>query len=128
MNLYIQRFSDGCSVDPVSLLPLLPLWLRRELLAKLPIADVCVPEEGPFIHGMDTEKVWKRLDPEIDLVWLEWDLEYLVSYIILSAKHLVVDMDRWHTPSFTIIDWFAKALLTVIATCTTEDYPYHRKK
>lgn len=46
---------------PASSLALLPLSLRQELLINLPIADVCMLEESPFVHGMDMEDFWKGL-------------------------------------------------------------------
>ena len=46
---------------PANYLALLPLSLRRELLTKLPIADVCRLEEGPFVQGIDMEDYWSCL-------------------------------------------------------------------
>ena len=46
---------------PASSRALLPLSLRQELLINLPIADVCMLEESPFVHGMDMEDFWKGL-------------------------------------------------------------------
>ena len=46
---------------PASSLALLPLSLRQELLINLPIADVCMLEESPFVHGIDMEDFWKGL-------------------------------------------------------------------
>ena len=51
---------------PANYLALLPLSLRRELLTKLPIADVCLLEEGPFVQGIDMEDYWSCL---INLYW-----------------------------------------------------------
>ena len=46
---------------PVSLLSLLPLSTRKELLPRMPIADVCLLEDTMFVDGIDMEAYWKAL-------------------------------------------------------------------
>ncbi len=71
----------------VSYIALLPLWLRRELLVKLPIADVCLLEDGPFVRGMDMEEVWKNLTTKIVVGYMYHSSAKLESRLpILSAK------------------------------------------
>ena len=47
---------------PSSYLSLLPLSIRKEILNRLPIADVCQLEETPFVNGLDLEAHWKHYD------------------------------------------------------------------
>ena len=43
---------------PVSQLSLLPLTTRKELLLKLPIADICQLEDKKFVEGIDMREFW----------------------------------------------------------------------
>ena len=44
---------------PPSYLALLPLSIRKELLNRLPVADVCLLGESPFVHGLDLKSYWR---------------------------------------------------------------------
>ena len=55
-NYIVQHIEEF----PISHLSLLPLWMRRGLLWRLPIADVCLRLEGTdFIKGLDMVEYWK---------------------------------------------------------------------
>ena len=62
---------------PVSYLSLLPLSERKQLLQRLPIADVCLLEDTGFTEGLDMEAYW-RLPVELaevensDIFIKEW--------------------------------------------------------
>jgi hypothetical protein len=43
---------------PNSYLALLPLWLRKKILWKLPMADVCKLEESEFVSGISMGEYW----------------------------------------------------------------------
>ena len=43
---------------PPSYLALLPLSIRKEILYRLPIADVCLLDETPFVDGLDLKSYW----------------------------------------------------------------------
>ena len=44
----------------MSYLALLPLTIRKELLNRLPVADVCLLEETPFVDGLDVQAYWRH--------------------------------------------------------------------
>ena len=45
---------------PISYLSLLPLSIRKDLLWRLPIADVCLRlENSDFVKGLDMAAYWK---------------------------------------------------------------------
>ena len=43
---------------PPSYLALLPLSIRKEILYRLPIADISLLEETPFVDGLDLKAYW----------------------------------------------------------------------
>ena len=64
---------------PVSYLSLLPLSTRKELLEKLPIADVCQLEDTKFVDGIDMAGFWEFTCQEsycmgdVRAYFKEWD-------------------------------------------------------
>ena len=46
---------------PISLLALLPLFIRCQLLLLLPVIDVCRLENTPFTHGITMDEIWETL-------------------------------------------------------------------
>ena len=74
----VQSLSEQC-IDhvvvhleeyPPSYLSLLPLLVRKEILWKLPMADVCRVEDTDFVQGIETEHYWNSTFSEEDIYTL----------------------------------------------------------
>jgi hypothetical protein len=90
---------------PVSHLSLLPLSTRRDILWRLPLADVCQLEDTGFTQGLDMAAYWKSpweisWWPNDDIqkyIQTEWDeLEYAraVLYGRLTSCALGISVDQ----------------------------------
>ena len=58
---YLFESNKGEEGIPISLLALLPLSIRRQLLLLLPVIDVCRLENTPFTHGIAMDEIWETL-------------------------------------------------------------------
>ena len=58
---YLFESDKGEEGIPISLLALLPLSIRRQLLLLLPVIDVCRLENTPFTHGIAMDAIWETL-------------------------------------------------------------------
>ena len=84
-RFYVESLSAQCRSFilmhleelPVSYLSLLPLFDRKWLLQRLPIADICLLEDTDFMNGIDMEKFWKL--PSAELAVPVEESEYFVS-------------------------------------------------
>ena len=66
---------------PPSYLALLPLSIRKKILYRLPVADVCLLEETPFVDGLDLEAYWSDCLEDLE-VYLWRDLSEDVPLIV----------------------------------------------
>ena len=72
--LVVKSLSDQCldhiiihlEEYPPSYLALLPFALRKEILWRLPMADVCSLEDTGFMKGIDTGEYWRSTFSEFD--------------------------------------------------------------
>ena len=66
---------------PPSYLALLPLSIRKEIITRLPIADVCRLEETPFVDGLDLKPYWRSCLSPMRLFYQQ-------------QQHLCLDLQR----------------------------------
>ena len=88
---------------PPSYLALLPLSIRKEILHRLPIADVCLLEETPFVDGLDLKAFWSDC--------LEDLCHYLTSSV--RSKPLYPEFEeicerKWGSTKFTKIRFYSQ--------------------
>ena len=86
---------------PPSYLALLPLSIRKEILDRLPIADVCLLEETPFVDGLDLKVYWSDC------------LEDLCHYFGFSTLPVCPEFEevcerKWGSPKFAKIRFYSQ--------------------
>ena len=95
---------------PPNYLALLPLSIRKEIITRLPIADVCRLEETPFVDGLDLKPYWRSYLSPMRLFYRK-------------QQHLCLDLqriceDKWGPVEFAKASFYSKVAESILNGAT----------